>query len=83
MKRQGSKTTSTSTAASTGHNTAPTPEVAGSQKKPTASVSAEIKPSLDDLRRRAYEVYLNRQSTGTPGTPDSDWKQAEVELTRR
>lgn len=80
-KSQGSKTTTNSTIASTGGNTSKAVDV--SQSKKPVSVSAEIKPSIDDLRRRAYEIYLKRQSAGSPGSPDSDWKQAERELNKR
>ncbi len=45
---------------------------------PAAQV--EAKPTLDDIRRRAYEIYLGRQSTGRAGNSDSDWAQAEREL---
>lgn len=44
------------------------------------SSQAEAKPSTDDIRRRAYEIYLNRQSTGRPGSSETDWSQAEREL---
>jgi hypothetical protein len=83
MKRQESKVTANTTVPSSSNNSSPKPAAASQSKNPTASVSAEIKPSLDDIRRRAYEVYLKRQSTGTPGSPESDWTQAENELTRR
>jgi hypothetical protein len=37
-----------------------------------------LAPSLDDVARRAYEIYLSRN--GTPGDPMADWLQAEQEL---
>lgn len=35
-------------------------------------------PSHDAIRRRAYEIYEQRQ--GAPGKPEDDWKRAEHEL---
>ncbi len=34
-----------------------------------------------DIRRRAYEIYLARGAG--PGTPESDWQQAELEFSGR
>ncbi len=39
---------------------------------------ASSSPMLDQIRKRAYEIYLQRN--GLPGTPESDWRQAEQEL---
>ncbi len=36
-------------------------------------------PSEDQIRARAYELYLARK--GKPGNPADDWLQAEFELT--
>lgn len=36
-------------------------------------------PTQDQIRVRAYEIFLRRN--GAPGNPDSDWHQAEQELT--
>lgn len=36
-------------------------------------------PNRDDIRRRAYEIYQERN--GTPGNPADDWTRAERELT--
>jgi glycosyltransferase involved in cell wall biosynthesis len=35
-------------------------------------------PTSEQIRRRAFEIYLARN--GLPGTPESDWRQAEQEL---
>ncbi|MGE3109637.1 MAG: hypothetical protein AB7G11_14635 [Phycisphaerales bacterium] len=43
---------------------------------------SEPKCSADDVRRRAYEIYLTRQATGRLGSPESDWCEAEKELSR-
>ncbi len=44
---------------------------------------ATMKPAIteDQIRRRAYEIYLRRN--GRPGDPRSDWLQAEAELKGR
>ena len=38
-------------------------------------------PSVSEIRRRAYEIYLSRGDT--PGSPELDWLQAETELRAR
>lgn len=43
----------------------------------------ESKPGPDDVRRRAYEVYLERTAKGRPGNELSDWLQAERDLKNR
>jgi hypothetical protein len=60
--------------------TAPRAATRGAVKN---NVQREVKPAADDIRRRAYEIYLERQVKGRPGTPESDWQQAERELSRR
>lgn len=35
-------------------------------------------PTLEQIRRRAYEIYLRRD--GQPGDPQADWRQAEQEV---
>lgn len=42
---------------------------------------AESEPTEDDIRRRAYEIYLDRN--GAPGNAEVDWLQAEMELRAR
>lgn len=46
----------------------------------TNSVKNKKKISLDIIRKRAHEIYLNRIKKGTPGDADSDWQQAQNEL---
>ena len=38
-------------------------------------------PTEEQIRRRAYEIYIARGGSG--GNPDSDWRQAEQELRGR
>lgn len=37
-------------------------------------------PSPEQVRARAYERFISR--AGRPGTPESDWLEAEAELSR-
>lgn len=43
--------------------------------------AADSGPTTAEIRRRAYEIYLNRN--GAPGDPVADWLQAERELRAR
>lgn len=56
-------------------------------KKPTSipamDIQREVKPPTDEVRRRAYEIYLQRTQRGEPGSPESDWGRAELELRQR
>jgi hypothetical protein len=38
--------------------------------------------NYDDVARRAYEIFLDRQRTGEEGTADDDWYRAEEEVGR-
>lgn len=38
-------------------------------------------PTEEQIRQRAYEIYLLRGSA--PGNPEWDWQQAELELRAR
>jgi len=40
-----------------------------------------INPTDEQIRIRAHEIFLARG--GTPGNPDTDWRQAEQELRGR
>ncbi len=70
-----SSATVTAAAVSTKEVVAPPVEV-----KQSAGSPAGQRPSADEVRRRAYEIYLRRRVTGSPGGPESDWLQAEREL---
>jgi hypothetical protein len=60
---------------------APRPKRARAAAAPAAGQGAESSggPSLDDIRRRAYERYLERG--GNHGQHFDDWLEAEKELT--
>ena len=38
-------------------------------------------PSETEIRMRAFEIFLER--SGRPGSPESDWLQAEWELSHK
>jgi hypothetical protein len=42
----------------------------------------ELKPSADAIRKRAYELYLDRVAKGHQGDERTDWIRAERELRR-
>ena len=46
----------------------------------TEDTSANNAPSREEIRRRAYEIYLQRDGFG--GNELDDWLQAETELRR-
>jgi len=46
----------------------------------TENASANHPPSYEEIRRRAYEIYLERDGVG--GDEVDDWLQAEAELGR-
>lgn len=49
---------------------------------PSINIEREVKPTPDDVKRRAYEIYLHRMRAGEPGSPETDWSRAERELGR-
>jgi hypothetical protein len=38
------------------------------------------KPSEDEIRERANDIYLQRLERGEHGTPEGDWHEAELDL---
>ena len=46
--------------------------------KPKTSRAKKAAPSHEEISRRAYEIFLERN--GAPGNPHSDWLRAEAEL---
>jgi len=47
-------------------------------RRTTTRAAAAVLPSEEEIRQRAYEIFLARG--GRPGSPDQDWLQAEREL---
>lgn len=50
----------------------------GAQSAQNNGKATLASPALEQIRRRAYEIYLQRD--GQPGNPESDWRQAEQEV---
>ena len=58
---------------------ATTPRVKKTTACSTAAKSrCAVAPSQEEIRARAYEIYLRRN--GAPGDAQADWSQAEYEL---
>jgi hypothetical protein len=57
----------------------------GVRARPRSKLASQIvaprTPSEEEIRQRAYEIYLARGTT--LGNPDWDWQQAELELRAR
>ena len=55
-------------------------------RQPTRSARSEPAPGSrrleEQVRQRAYEIYLSRQREDAPGDAASDWLRAEQELRR-
>jgi hypothetical protein len=52
------------------------------RSKPAANIAAfAMGPTEEQVRQRAYEIYVARGAR--PGNPDWDWQQAELELRAR
>ncbi len=51
------------------------------RSKPAREIPTVAGPTEEQIRRRAYEIYLSRGET--PGNPEWDWQQAELELRAR
>ncbi|UCG33760.1 MAG: DUF2934 domain-containing protein [Phycisphaerales bacterium] len=45
-----------------------------------AAASTSTRITQQRIRRRAYEIYRERQRLGLPGDPASDWLRAEKQL---
>lgn len=51
------------------------------RSKSARQITIASGPTEEQIRQRAYEIYLLRGST--PGNPEWDWQQAELELRAR
>jgi len=47
---------------------------------PAANGIREVKPTSDQIRQRAYGIYLERLARGENGDQQTDWLRAEREL---
>ncbi|MBK9119150.1 MAG: DUF2934 domain-containing protein [Phycisphaerales bacterium] len=57
-----------------------------SRSSPRSKPVEELIPTLsgpteEEIRERAYQIFISRG--GTPGNPEWDWQQAELELRAR
>lgn len=59
----------------------PIPPASNSRPSPAPLATATPKkPTADQIRKRAYELYLARRGVG--GSPEQDWIKAERELSQ-
>lgn len=49
-------------------------------KKPAAKKPAVKKVTLEQIAEQAHLIYLERMKNNIPGDQESDWLQAEAEL---
>jgi hypothetical protein len=47
------------------------------------TVNEPQKSHEDAVRERAHEIWLERVARGQPGTAESDWRIAELELAQK
>jgi hypothetical protein len=66
------------TMARTTRSTAEGVKTAAPRRITVRAKSGSTGPTEDQIRARAYEIYLRRN--GEPGDPAADWAQAEREL---
>lgn len=66
-----------------GKSSQPAPSSNGAGNVPASRPVVVSAPSIEAVRLRAYELYLDRSSRGESGDPADDWLKAERELMRR
>ena len=49
--------------------------------KKASSPAKKEAPTVDQIKHRAHEIYLERVSKNLPGDEQSDWTEAERQLT--
>jgi len=59
------------------------PARAARSARPESAPSSRSRYTDEEIRHRAYEIYLSRLREEVPGDPVSDWVRAEQELRRR
>lgn len=81
MKRSRKAGLGTGTGHQNSQNAHSTQSAGGALPPMLPEVAPSIyRPHVDDVRRRAYEIYLRRQIAGDTGSEMNDWLQAEREL---
>jgi glycosyltransferase involved in cell wall biosynthesis len=78
MAQQRSDKPTRRTAKARTTSTSPKPARSAVTSKTVKQVTGMAEPTQDDVRQRAYEIYLARNDR--PGDPVADWLQAEREL---
>ncbi len=78
LKDTGKKTTAgtRSTAAKKTGASKTTPKTSGGTRRKTTAGS----PSIEEIRKKAGEIYLDRISRGESGNAEDDWLKAEEML---
>jgi hypothetical protein len=71
-----SKKPVTTSAPSTNAHTKPIPAA-------QAGAIREVKPTVDQIRARAYQLYIERTARGDRGDAAADWLRAERELSHK
>ncbi len=51
--------------------------------RPESASLPRARNTEEQVRHRAYEIFLSRQREEVPGDPVSDWMRAEQELRNR
>lgn len=78
------KTTKTAAPAPAKKATKTAVKKAATKKAPAKSAAPRAKStpkaSFDEITKAAYLIYRRRIALGMPGTPESDWLQAEKEV---
>ena len=59
------------------------PTAATPGTRPESSSGPEARNLEEQIRLRAYRIYLSRLREDVPGDPASDWMRAEQELRSR
>jgi hypothetical protein len=54
----------------------------GKPVKSSKTKSAKAKPTEEEIREKAREIYYERIARGEHGTPEDDWREAEEILMR-
>ena len=57
--------------------------VPGVRTEPAPKPAPAARAAEEQIRTRAYQIFLSRQREGVPGDPVSDWVRAEQELRSR
>lgn len=79
-KKSGEGTTTTSARPRQSTISSSGLSMSGAMKTASSRVASKSCCSMEQIRERAYYIYLERQRRNQSGDPISDWCQAEQEL---